>query len=344
MPLFSATLRENQGTKLIALRWLKPRDWASGNSQPEGPELWVRRPAVPSDDCGYGFGRSTVTHNKMSDTAGTDKTMVVVRWVLFIPAAILGSLVVHVLVVFLNRVTMGGYIDPDSFTGGLFLLCVGNLASGFSLVYIASFLVPSHKRQVALIVASLTLVLFGSVLFGTLVVTKDYWAIPGAGIYSGGSFLAAYAIFVGAIKLSSTRPANAALNTGAPTASAGWGDPVFERVIPHQIDRYQRCFNHLLEDVDINTQTYWAQSKPYDRGRFDSDSTIMQARLDKMGHEFSDLDPAVVWIMANQYFLADPWRREKDRTTWVRTVLHRQDVDYFPTGSAVFMILQQMNA
>jgi hypothetical protein len=70
----------------------------------------------------------------------------------------------------------------------------------------------------------------------------------------------------------------------------------------------------------------------------------MQARLDKMGQEFPDLDPAVVWIMANQYFLADPWRRETDRTTWVRRVLHREDIDYFPTGSAVFMILRKMNA
>jgi len=298
-------------------------------------------------DCGYGFvggERSTVTHKIMSDTVGTNKTMVVVRWVLLIPAAILGSLVVHFLVVLLNRVTMGGYIDPDSFTGGLFLLYVGNLASGFSLVYIASFLAPLHKRRVAIIMASLTLVLFGAVLFGSLVVTKNYWAIPGAGIFSVGSFLAAYAIFVGTIKFSSTRPANTALNTVAPTARAGWGDPVFERVIPDQIDRYQHCFNHLLEGVDINTQTCWAQSKPYDRARFDSDSAIMQARLDKMGYELPDLDPAVVWIMANQYFLADPWRRERDRTAWVRTVLHRQDVDYFPTGSAVFMILRQMNA
>lgn len=286
-----------------------------------------------------------MTHKNMSDSAGINKTMVVVRWVLFIPAAILGSLVVHFLVVLLNRVTMGGgYIDPDSFIGGLFLLYVGNLASGFSLVYIASFLAPLHKRRVAIIMASLTLVLFGAVLFGTLVVTKNYWAIPGAGIFSAGSFLATYAIFVGAVKFSATRPAIATLNTDVSTARAGWGDPVFERVISDQIDRYQRCFNHLLEGIDINTQTCWAHSKHYDRARFDSDSKMMQARLDKMGHEFPDLDPAVVWIMANQYFFADTLERERDRTTWVRTVLHRQDIDYFPTGSAVLMILRQMNA
>lgn len=45
-------------------------------------------------------------------------------------------------------------------------------------------------------------------------------------------------------------------------------------------------------------------------------------------------------VMVNQYFFADLWMREVDRDDWVNRALHRKKADYFPSGWAIFKVIQ----
>jgi hypothetical protein len=55
------------------------------------------------------------------------------------------------------------------------------------------------------------------------------------------------------------------------------------------------------------------------------------------------LSPSYLQIMVNQYFFADDWFRERDQDDWVKLVLHRKDVDYFPDGWATRRLLEKVS-
>jgi hypothetical protein len=90
------------------------------------------------------------------DSAGVNPIIIVLRWIAFLPAAIVGAVVAHVASVFINRITapIAG-VDPDGLFYQLSETLLSNTFLGLAFVYIAAYVVPSHKSVVAIVMAGL---------------------------------------------------------------------------------------------------------------------------------------------------------------------------------------------
>src|SRR3990172_6454132 len=106
-----------------------------------------------------------------------------------------------------------------------------------------------------------------------------------------------------------------------------------------QILLYQHYFNKVLNAVDVNNYTMWAEGKNCDKSKMSIDDKKMQ---DIITNEASSegLDPAYLQVMVHQYFFADVWQRESDKNSWVKQVLNRKSTDYFPDSWAVYKLLK----
>ncbi len=118
-------------------------------------------------------------------------------------------------------------------------------------------------------------------------------------------------------------------------------DPFYEEVKTEQIDLYQHYFSKLISSIDIDTQTKWSQSKDYNRQQMAKDEEVME-KIVGVEAASEGLAPAILQVMANQYFSADAYQRELDKENWVKRVLHRKDVDYFPSGWEVRALLEKV--
>lgn len=108
-------------------------------------------------------------------------------------------------------------------------------------------------------------------------------------------------------------------------------DPFYEEVKTDQIGLYQHYFYKIINSIDIDTQTNWSQSKDYDRNQMKKDEEVME-KIATLEARSEGISPAILQVMVNQYFFADVRQREFDKENWVKRVLHRKDVDYFPAG------------
>ena len=119
------------------------------------------------------------------------------------------------------------------------------------------------------------------------------------------------------------------------------GEPNFyQEVRPNQIERYQHYVSMALKQLDVENNTKWSRGdKNYDRDRLSVDDKVME-ELIVGGAATEGLSPAYLQIMINQYFFADPYLREKDAKGWVRRVLDRKSVDYFPDPWALRKTLE----
>ena len=119
-------------------------------------------------------------------------------------------------------------------------------------------------------------------------------------------------------------------------------DPAYDNVRTGQLPRYQHYFERVLASVDLDTQTNWGMSRPYNKQQFLKNEEAIERII--VGEAVPEgLRPAVLQVMVNQYFLADVWQRERDREQWARRVLYRKKVDYFPSASAVVELLQRVS-
>lgn len=117
-------------------------------------------------------------------------------------------------------------------------------------------------------------------------------------------------------------------------------DPEYDIVKTSQLPRYQHYFERIICVVDLETQTNWGLSRPYNKQQFWKDEEAMETII--VGEAVPEgLHPAVLQVMLNQYFLADVRERERDREQWARRVLYRKKLDYFPSASAVLELLQR---
>ena len=89
------------------------------------------------------------------------------RWALFIPLAIAVAIGVRVVVFYLNRYALSQVIPffmseslgPDSLIGGGFVVLFSDGAMGAAFVYLATSVAPTHKRQVAIVLGTIALLL-----------------------------------------------------------------------------------------------------------------------------------------------------------------------------------------
>jgi hypothetical protein len=118
-------------------------------------------------------------------------------------------------------------------------------------------------------------------------------------------------------------------------------DPFYEEVRTEQIGLYQHYFSKLINSIDIDTQTMWSQSKDYDKQQMAKDEEVIE-KIVTVEAVHEGLYPAILQVMVNQYFFADVYQRELDKEKWVKRVLHRKDVDYFPSGWQVRTLLEKI--
>lgn len=119
-------------------------------------------------------------------------------------------------------------------------------------------------------------------------------------------------------------------------------DPFYEDVKPEQIGLYQRYFTKVIRAVDVANSTRWSRSGRFDRARLEADDGAMEKIIgDEAARE--GLSPSYLQIMVNQYFFADERLRELDQDTWIKRVVYRKDVDYFPDGWSTRRLLEKVS-
>jgi len=104
------------------------------------------------------------------------KSNPILRWILFLPAACIAALLAWFAVSLGNRITMGRYIDPDSFLSRVFIEWISHAAMGAAFVYIGAKVAPDHRTIVAYALSCLSLVGAGFLLFPAFLLA-DYWAV-----------------------------------------------------------------------------------------------------------------------------------------------------------------------
>lgn len=115
-------------------------------------------------------------------------------------------------------------------------------------------------------------------------------------------------------------------------------DPFFEEVRPEQVELYQHYFAKVISSVDIDTETNWSMSKPYNKEQMKRDEAIMEKII--AGEAAAEgLSPAILQVMVHQYFFADVQQREIDKDQWVQRVMRPRQPDYFPGGWQVRNLL-----
>lgn len=128
-------------------------------------------------------------------------TRIVLRWVAFLPAALLAAWVAWLLVMLGNRLTMGMQgINPDSFLSRAFIEFISHAAMGAAFVYAGAKVAPAHHRIVAYVLAGLGLVAAGFLLFPAFMVA-NYWAIWAGISLAIGVGATAYSVSTGEVEL-----------------------------------------------------------------------------------------------------------------------------------------------
>jgi len=119
-------------------------------------------------------------------------------------------------------------------------------------------------------------------------------------------------------------------------------DPFFEEIRAEQIGLYQHYFSKVIRSIDVDTETNWSMSKPFDKEQFKKDETIMEAII--VGEAATEgLSPAILQVIVHQYFFADVYQREMDKNQWVKRVMQRKEPDYFPGGWQVRNLLDAVS-
>lgn len=126
---------------------------------------------------------------------------VILRWVSFVPAALLAAWLAWLVVAFLNKVTMGMQgIDPNSFLSRVFIEFISQAVMGAAFVYVGAKVAPMHHKVVAYVLAGVRLVLAGFMLFPAFMIS-NYWAVWAGLSLILGVGATAYSVSVGEFEL-----------------------------------------------------------------------------------------------------------------------------------------------
>jgi len=119
------------------------------------------------------------------------------RWIAVLPASILGMILAYGLWRIIHNATAARYIDIDSWLNIVFADVMSNLISGAAFVYIGSKVSPSYQKIVAIVLASLILVMSGTSLFIINFMTKEYLSNIGIISMNIGSIVCCVSVFKG---------------------------------------------------------------------------------------------------------------------------------------------------
>ena len=110
-----------------------------------------------------------------------------VRWILFLPSAFTGGILIHSVIFMLNWIAIHLNVYPESFFSTTLARLFGNIGLGFSTVSIACIIAPFYKKQISILIGGILVIV--SVLFFTISVLKsDYRGM-----------IASFSIFLGSV-------------------------------------------------------------------------------------------------------------------------------------------------
>jgi len=113
------------------------------------------------------------------EASKSNKPIEIIRWIVFIPGAVLGAWLSFDLFYICIGVSLGIDPEPDSFMDQFLLQTFSNAARGAAFVYIGVQISPYYQKNVAYVLAGLGLILSGFFLFKAILVGSG-WAIWGA--------------------------------------------------------------------------------------------------------------------------------------------------------------------
>ena len=116
-------------------------------------------------------------------------------------------------------------------------------------------------------------------------------------------------------------------------------DPFYEELDIEKIALYQHYFNKVINTIDVDNHTRQARRKEYDKQQMEMDEEIME-KIIAVKASTAGLFPVILQVLTTQYFFADTYEREKDKDAWVKRVMNRKAVDYFPSGWATHEMLE----
>lgn len=112
------------------------------------------------------------------------------RWIAFIPSAVVGAVLARVLIVVFNRSTFGNSDDnflfgADTFLGKVFVTWMGGILFAIAGIYIAFWVAPSRKRIAGTVMAGLWVLLVGAGLFASILVSNGWGIWDGVAMLAG---------------------------------------------------------------------------------------------------------------------------------------------------------------
>lgn len=107
-------------------------------------------------------------------------------------------------------------------------------------------------------------------------------------------------------------------------------DPFYSKKIPRDhVLLYQHYCRKAIFSID--NDTILSQMIEHNLEKY-LDSLVIEAVREGLNAE-------ILKVMLNQYLFADDYRRENDKGYWVKRVMNRKDVDYFPSAYNVIAML-----
>lgn len=133
--------------------------------------------------------------------AMSNKIINVLRWIIFIPGAALGSWLAWT---FFNATGKFSFwyvgVDSDWFISQLYFETAGPAAMGAAFIFVGAKIAPSHRKIVAYILAGLGCMISGFTLFSGITVGNG-WTIWGSFCLAIGIGVFMYSIYLGEINI-----------------------------------------------------------------------------------------------------------------------------------------------
>ena len=117
-------------------------------------------------------------------------------------------------------------------------------------------------------------------------------------------------------------------------------DEFYKDLKTEQIALYQHYFNEKINSVDIGNFEKWIDGETRDESKLDMDSETLQDITSRAANE--GLNSNYLMVMFCQYVVADKYQRELVQNNWVKTVLYKNEKDFFPTGERIQILLSYM--
>ena len=116
----------------------------------------------------------------------------------------------------------------------------------------------------------------------------------------------------------------------------------FSELRSGQVSTYQKYFQNIIEQVDIGTDSDWAQGRPYDKDQLRKNDKLTALIREEAASD--GLSQHYIQMFYYLYIFADPYFREIDQSNWVSRVLNREDpADYFPDPWTLYNVISKNN-